>query len=117
MRVLTVGLCAILAGCSVLADDLAPPPKYVPPAAPSLAAQTSGILKAAKDELLMNAIQISDMRMVDNGPGRYMICIAGRRQAGEIGYYAAFFENGDYKGVRLAVIYDFCEKQSYRPLD
>lgn len=56
--------------------------------------------------------------MADNGPGRYVICIAGHRKDGsDTGYYAVFFENEDYKSVRPAVMYDFCEKQSYHPMN
>jgi hypothetical protein len=30
--------------------------------------------------------------------------------------YAVFFDNNDYKGLRLSVILDDCEKQDYRPV-
>jgi hypothetical protein len=33
----------------------------------------------------------------------------------EIASLAVFFDNNDYKGLRLSVILDDCEKQNYRP--
>ena len=92
-------------------------PRYIPPSPPSAEAEIKGVQKAAKEELLVGPIEISDIREVDNGLGRYLVCVAGRRATGEIGYYSTYFENEDYKGVRPSVIYDFCERQSYRPMD
>jgi hypothetical protein len=118
VRVLAILLAAILAGCSLNMDAISAAPTYVPPLPPSYEAQLKGIRAAMKEERLIGSIQVSDMRMVDSGLGRYMICIVGHRGDGNgVGYYATYFENEDYKGVRPAVIYDFCEKQTYRPGD
>ena len=77
-----------------------------------------GLKQAVEAEKLVAPLQISDVRKVDNGPGCYMICIAGHRSGkDDTGYYATFFENEVYKDVRPAVMYDFCEKQSYRPMN
>jgi hypothetical protein len=35
---------------------------------------------------------------------------------GRIGYYAVFFDNNDFKGSRMSVIMENCEKQDYRPI-
>jgi hypothetical protein len=118
MRVLTVALCAVLAGCSMAMDEISRPPPYVPPSPPSPAAQAKGLQKAITTEKLLGAVQVSEVRIADNGPGRYVICIAGHQKDGsDTGYFAVFFENEDYKDVRPAVMYDFCEKQSYHPMN
>ena len=116
MRMLIVAFCAILAGCSVAADDISKPPVYAPPSPPSPAAQTKGLGKAIEVEKLTGAVQVSDLRPADNGLGHYVICIAGHRAVGGVGYFAVFFDNEDYRDVRPAIMYDFCEKQTYRPL-
>ena|SRR5690349_19720317 len=115
MRTLLLSLSITLAGCSLAVDDIKPP-AYVPPAPPSPEAQLTGANKSVKDEQLTGAIQISDLRIADRGLGRYMICLRGRRGDAPINYYAVFFDGDEYKGVRLSVIYDFCEQQSFRPL-
>ena len=121
MRVLAAVLCLALAGslagCSLPVEELSSLPKYVEPVAPSLKAQVDGAQKAAKEELITDAAQISDLRTADSGLGRYMVCISGRRGSGDVGYYSVYFDNEKYKGSRPSVIGDLCEKQSYRPLN
>lgn len=117
MRVPAAMLCLALAGCSLPVDDLSSLPKYVAPVAPSLKAQIEGAKNAAKEELITDAPQISDLRIADSGLGRYMLCMSGRRGAGDVGYYSVYFDNETYKGSRPSVIGDLCEKQSYRPLN
>jgi hypothetical protein len=119
MRALTLAICIALAGCSVLADDSASIPKYLPPSPPTPEAQVKGLQKAISDEKLVAPVQISEARSANNGgPGAYLICIVGyRKDAGSIGYYAAFFGNEDFKSVRPAVILDLCERQPYRPVE
>jgi hypothetical protein len=114
MRWLVVPSGIFLSGCSIGLDDIKPLP-YIAPSPPSATAQIEGIRKAAKDEGLAGSVEVSDVRASDRGLGRYIICIAGRRGSETIAYFSAFFDNDDYKGVRLSVIYDFCEQQSYRP--
>jgi hypothetical protein len=99
-------------------DDVSRPPPYLPPSPPSPTAQTKGLQRAIAVEKLLGAVQVSEVRTADNGPGRYVICIAGRQKdGGDTGYFAVFFENEDYKDVRPAVMYDFCEKQSYHTMN
>jgi hypothetical protein len=89
---------------------------YVPPSPPTLAAIREGIKKAAIEEKLTGFIEMSDLRQSDHGPGRFVLCIRGAESAsGPSRSYAVFFENEDYKGVRMLVIIDDCEKQDYRP--
>jgi len=115
MRALVVLACLALAGCSVMASDLTDPPPYVPPQPPSLKAQAAGIKQAAQEEKLSGRLEVSDVRLSNFGPGRYMICLRGARASGSAGYYTVFFENEAYKGVRLSVIAEACERQSFRP--
>jgi hypothetical protein len=92
-------LCLALAACSPQVESTLIG-AYVPPSAPTLAAAREGIKKAAMEEKLTGFIEMSDLRQSDHGPGRF----------------AVFFDNDDYKGVRMSVMIDDCEKQDYRPL-
>jgi hypothetical protein len=88
---------------------------YVPPSMPTMAAANERIKKAATEKLT-GPIEMSDLRETDHGPGRFFVCIRGvdsihRR----VGTYAVFLDNNDYKGSRMSVIMDDCEKQEYRP--
>jgi hypothetical protein len=61
-----------------------------------------GIKKAAMEEKLTGFIEMSDLRQSDHGPGRFALCIRGTGSAsGPRRTYAVFFENEDYKGVRM----------------
>ena len=116
MRALVVVAGFAVAGCSLVGPDIVDPPhSYVPPNQPSLEAQLRGIAKAAKDEKLSGALEISDLRTSDFGPGRYMMCVRGARASGPVDFYAVFFQDDEYKGVRLSVITEHCEHQSFRP--
>ena len=63
------------------------------------------------------ALERSDLRPTDHGPGSFMLCIRGvESKYSRVVAYAVFFDNDDYKGLRLSVILDDCEKQDYRPV-
>jgi hypothetical protein len=65
---------------------------------------------------LVGLIEFSKVREADPplGPGRYVLCV---RSASEIRRtYAVFFDNDEYKGSRMSVILDGCEKQAFAPL-
>jgi hypothetical protein len=116
MRAFVVLLCLALAACSTQAESTITAP-YVPPSAPTLAAVREGVKKAAVEEKLTGLIEMSDLRESDHGPGRFVLCIRGAESAsGPRPAYAVFFDNDDYKGVRMSVMIDDCEKQDYRPL-
>jgi hypothetical protein len=115
VRTLVILSCVGLGGCSPNLDDIGTP-RYVPPSPPSPAVQLHGAKAAVEEEHLTGAIEISDVRPSDHGPGRFVICMRGARAEMPPQYYAVFFTNDEYKGSRLSVIYDFCEQQSYRPL-
>jgi hypothetical protein len=89
---------------------------YVPPSMPTTAAASEGIKKAATEEKLTGPIEMSDLRETDHGPGRFVLCIRGvELKYRRVGTYAVFFDNNDYKGSRMSVMIDDCEKQDYRP--
>jgi hypothetical protein len=111
----SVLVCFTLAACAPAVE--LPVPVYVPPSMPTEAAAAKGIKKATADEKLTGPIERSDLRETEHGPGRFVVCIRGvdakyRRMRA----YAVFFDNDDYKGARISVMIDDCEKQSYRPV-
>jgi len=75
-----------------------------------------GIKQAAAEEKVTGPIEMSDLRPTDHGPGHFVVCIRGvDEKYRRVGYYAVFFDNDDYKGSRMSVMIDDCEKQDYRP--
>ena len=83
---------------------------------PTTEAVSKGVKQAATDAHLSAPIEISDLRATDHGPGRFIMCIRGlESKYHRVVTYAVFFDNNDYKGLRLPVILDNCEKQNYRP--
>ena len=83
---------------------------------PTVAAANEGIKKAATEKLT-GPIEMSDLRETDHGPGRFVLCIRGvEAKYRRVGTYAVFFNNNDYKGSRMSVMIDGCEKQDYRPI-
>ena len=89
---------------------------YVPPSMPTTAAASQGIKQAATEEKLTGPIEMSGLRETDHGPGRFVLCIRGvESKYRRLGTYAVFFDNNDYKGSRMSVMIDDCEKQNYRP--
>ena len=116
MRAFVALLCLALAACSPQVEPTFIG-TYVPPSAPTLAAIREGIKKAVAEEKLTGFIEMSDLRQSDHGPGRFELCIRGTRsESSPRRTYAVFFSNDDYKGVRMSVMIDDCEKQDYRPL-
>jgi hypothetical protein len=106
-------LCFALAAC----DPGVPPPPvvYVPPSMPTLPAARPGIKTAVADAKLLGPIEISDFRPTDHGPGRFIACMRGVSTDFRTGTYVVFFDNNDYKGLRLPAILEGCEKQAYHP--
>ena len=106
----------LLSGCSSV--DV-PPATYTPPSPPTQAAVIAGIKKAASEAKLNPALEITDVRPTDHGPGNYFVCMrevvsssSEKRPA-----YSVFYDNDDYKGARLSVIMDACEAQAFTPID
>jgi len=59
---------------------------------------------------------MSDLRETDHGLGRFVLCIRGvESKYRQVGTYAVFFDNNDYKASRMSVMIDDCQKQDYRP--
>ena len=106
--------CLTLAACSAVESQIAP---YVLPSMPTMEAAGKGIKQAAAEAKLTEPLEMSDLRQTDHGPGRYFLCIRGvESKYKRVVMYAVFFNNDDYKGLRLPVILDECEKQDYRPV-
>lgn len=107
-------LCIGLGGCSIPVENLTERTPYVPPGAPSVSATIAGVKKATAEEKLSDDVEVSDVRLADRGPGRYMVCLRGRRASEASSYYSVFFDNDEYRGVREAVISDVCPQQPFR---
>jgi hypothetical protein len=115
MRAFAVLLCLALAACSQVESTIIG--AYVPPSAPTLAAVRDGVKKAGMEEKLTGFIEISDLRQSDHGPSRFVLCMRGAdSEFGPRRTYAVFFDNEAYKGMRMSIMIDDCEKQDYRPL-
>jgi len=115
LRDALVLVCFTLAACAPAVE--LPIPVYVPPSMPTEAAAAEGIKKATAEEKLTGPIERSDLRQTDHGPGRFVLCIRGvDAKYRRVGTYAVFFDNNDYKGARISVMIDDCEKQNYRPV-
>lgn len=108
-------LCSTLAACAAPVELPLWKP-YVSPSAPTTAAVGDGIKRAVAEEKVGNPIEISAVRQTDHGLGAFVICLRGAGSAsGQRTTYAAFFNNNEYKGSRMSVMIDDCEKQDYRP--
>jgi hypothetical protein len=109
-------LCFTLAACAT-SVELPLWKGYVPPSMPTMDAAGKGIKQAVTEEKLTGPIEMSDLRHTDHGPGSFVLCIRGvDEKYRRVGYYAVFFDNDDYKGSRMSVMIDDCEKQDYRPV-
>jgi hypothetical protein len=116
MRALVILLGLTLSACSSALETAIIGP-YVAPSAPTLAAALKGAKQAAVEEKITGFIEISDVRESDHGPGRFVLCLRGASGFSPRRTYAVFFDDDIYKGVRLAVMVDDCEKQDFRPFD
>jgi hypothetical protein len=116
MRALVVLLiCSTLAACAAPAELPLWKP-YAPPSAPTTTAVSDGIKRAVAEEKVSNPLEISALRQTDHGLGAFVVCLRGAGSAsGRRTTYAAFFDNNDYKGSRMSVLIDDCEKQDYQP--
>jgi len=83
---------------------------------PTTDAAGKGIKAAVAEYKLTGAVEMSDIRHTDFGPGSFMVCIRGvDEKYRRVGYYAVFFDGDVYKGSRMSAIMEDCEKQDYRP--
>jgi hypothetical protein len=116
MRALLVlPLCFAFAACSH-SEDLAGIKPYVPPSRPTTMAADKGIARAVTEEKIGGPIEMSDLCETDHGPGHFVLCIRGiEPKYKRMTAYGVFFDNDEYKGARMSVMIDDCEKQAYRP--
>ena len=83
---------------------------------PTAEALSKVIKQAVTEAKLIGPIEMSDLRPNDHGVGHFMLCMRGVSNDSRTGTYAVFFDDNDYKGLRLPVISDGCEKQNYHPV-
>ena len=107
--------CSTIAACST-SESLPPMQPYAPPSMPTAAALIAGIKQAATEAKFLDPIEVSDLRPNDRGVGHFMLCMRGVSNDSRTGTYAVFFDNNDFKGSRMSVMIDNCEKQDYRPV-
>ena len=105
----------LLAACGGI--DL-PAAVDTPLAVPTPDKALEGARKAADEEKLTGLIEVSGIREGKSlGPGEYMLCLRGSPSPLEPHRtYAVFFNNDEYRGVRLSIIMDECESQAFNPL-
>jgi hypothetical protein len=112
---------AILLSLMLTACSIPPGPDeptvYTPPPPPTEGAVARDIALAAGDEKLTGPLQISAVRPTDHGPGFYYFCLKQADPPADIRrtYFAVFANSEEYKGVRISVINDDCEHQTYNP--
>jgi hypothetical protein len=106
-------LTLVLAACS--SDPGSPMLAYVAASPPTQKAIVASANAAATEAKLAAPQQISDVRPSDHGPGQYFVCLkeANPPSGGLPRYYSVFFDNDVYKGERLSVMIDECEKQTF----
>jgi hypothetical protein len=109
-------LSLMLAACSSHPDIL-PVAAYVPPSPPTQKQIVASSWAVAKEAKLVGPLQISAVRQSDHGPGSYFVCLKEANPlSNEPRCYALFFNNDAFKGERLSVMIDECEKQTFSPL-
>jgi hypothetical protein len=108
-------LSLMLVACST--DPSLPVPTYAP-SPPTQKTIVAIATTAASEAKLAAPLQISAVRQSDHGPGNYFVCLreANPPSDGPQRYYSVFFDNDAYKGLRLSVMIDECEKQTFNPL-
>jgi hypothetical protein len=108
MSAVTLGACGA---------DL-PPAVDTPLVAPAPEKALVGAYKAVEEEKLTGFIEVSAVSEAPSlGPGQYMLCLRGSPSPSEPQHtYAVFFNNDEYRGVRLSIILDACERQAFSPL-
>jgi hypothetical protein len=96
-----------------------PPATYIPPSPPTQAAVVAAVNKATAEAKLSPPLEISDVRPTDRGPGSYFVCMREvvSSSSEKRPVYSVFYDNDDFKGLRLSVIMDACEAQAFTPID
>lgn len=111
-------LCLLLSACSVWTDSSVAPPAAPPENPVTDHALRIGVTQAANSAHFTGPLEVSTVRKTNHGPGSSMVCIrevassSGKQQSP----YAVFFDGDKYKGSRLPVIVEECERQTYVPV-
>jgi hypothetical protein len=106
----------VLSGCSIPPGP-GEPAVYTPPPPPTEQAIARDIALAAGEEKLTGPLEISAVRPTDHGPGLHYFCLKQTNPPADIRrtYFAVFANGEEYKGVRISVMIDDCEHQTYNP--
>lgn len=111
-------LCFVLSACSIWPDASVAPPAAPPENPLTDHALRMGVTRAANGAHFTGPLEVSNVRKTDHGPGSSFVCIrevassSGKQQSP----YAVFFDGDKYKGSRLPVIIEECERQTYIPV-
>lgn len=116
LSAIRIALCLspLLSSCSVWTDTSAEPPLAPPTKFLTVETIQNGVVQAASDAHLADPLEVSSLRKSDT-LGSEFLCL---RQAGQLNQQpprAVFFDDGEYKGARLSVILEDCERQTYSP--
>jgi hypothetical protein len=114
MRLLKVLPCFVLAACSAVMDDL----PQMTESAPYVSTVISDLKKAAETEKMADPLEVAGpiaANPISSAP--WIICLrsVASEEARRL-VYSVFFKNGKYDSVRLSVIVDRCEAQTFTPL-
>ena len=110
MRWFMVFTCLVQAGCSW--SEALPP---ITPGIPHTAALQVIVERAVTEAKLPPPIEVSAMRAAHPiSPGEWMICLQSSAPD-QSRRYAVFMRNNEMVAVRLAVLIDECNHQSYQP--
>jgi hypothetical protein len=110
----SVGFASMLLGaCSSSSIEL-PEVTYTPPPPPTHAAVLNGLALTVAEEKLPEPWEVSEVRPVDHGLGRYFVCLrSAAPDSAKLGPFVVFFDGETYRGNRPSVILEACETQLY----
>jgi hypothetical protein len=112
MRWLVLTLCLVSAACS--SESVTPEVE----APPDLTAAAAGLKQAAQDAKLAAPLEISQpTEAPPPSTERWIICLrSAASEESKKRIYSAFFSKNSYRSVRLSVILDRCDGQTFFPM-
>jgi hypothetical protein len=114
MQLAKVMPCLVLAACSSIVEDL--PQKEHP--APFLSTSILDLKKAAAEAKLAEPLEVAgpiEAHPISSAP--WIICLrSGASEQSSRRVYSVFFKDSRYDSMRLSVIVDRCEEQTFVPL-
>jgi hypothetical protein len=113
MRFLKTLPCLVLTACSSVIDD---PPREPEPA-PYISTVITELKKAAAIEKMAEPLEVAGpiaAHPISSAP--WIICLrSGASEQSKRLVYSVFFKGSIYDSVRLSVMVDRCEAQTFRP--